>query len=45
MSLRSILADLDGAEVARVDELLERAMAEQDVWVPFTIDSRSRAWG
>lgn len=45
MSLRSIPADMDEAKVAQVDGLLERAVAEQNVWVPFAIESGSRAWG
>ena len=36
---------MDEAKVAQVDGLLERAVAEQNVWVPLAIESGSRAWG
>jgi predicted nucleotidyltransferase len=36
---------MDQAKVAQIDGLLERALAEQKVWVPLAIEGGSRAWG
>jgi predicted nucleotidyltransferase len=36
---------MDAAKVAQIDGLLDRAAAEQKVFVPLAIESGSRAWG
>jgi predicted nucleotidyltransferase len=36
---------MDAAKVVRIDGLLDRAVAEQNVLVPLAIESGSRAWG
>lgn len=45
MTLRHIPPEMDAAQVARVDALLDRVVAEHAVHLPLAIESGSRAWG
>jgi hypothetical protein len=44
MTLRHIPPEMDAAQVARVDALLDRVVAEHAVHLPLAIESGSRAW-
>jgi predicted nucleotidyltransferase len=45
MMLRNIPSDMDTDRVAQIDALLDRVVDEHQVFLPFAIESGSRAWG
>jgi predicted nucleotidyltransferase len=45
MSLRSIPPEMDEEKIALIDAMLDRIVDEHGVFLPFAIESGSRAWG
>jgi len=45
MTLRNIPPEMDAGSVAQIDALLDRVVADHQVFLPLAIESGSRAWG